>query len=350
MRRTNLHRAVLHDAMALRVQPALGVLESSDIFAVRVPGEQWPVIVSFTSPIDRSHQTGAELEVLAFRGARALEQAMTRVSTRRKSKIDDDLEAISCTFSHDADVPAPAKHFLRRAAVNVRTSSIVPVPLTKSPGQPWRALLDSETRTLFLVIRAILLALEQGWLTAETTRRSEGLLTLTLSGDPFDPDLSVGWGEGSGGARTVTVDVPPVMLIDNGRLETLPRVSQTWLIGCPVAPFTLDGLDELVRVFLVVDRRSRRLIDGHTVSGRRWPYAAAARLIEVIMGQGGTDRDPVLPQQILLVDRVLARLVCPELKLLGLTCRHEPAAEGPVATAFDSFVQQLTDGDDSAGG
>ena len=253
MRRTNLHRALFHDAMALRAQSALGALESSDIFAVRVPGEQWPVIVSFLARGEGPHGLETDLEFLAFRGTSALEQAMRRASVRRKKKSDDDLEAISCSFPADVNVPAPAKHFLSRASVSVRSSSVVPAPLVKSPGQPWRALLDSETRTLFLVVRGILLALEQGWLSAQSTRRSEGLLTLTLSGDPLDPDLSVGWGEGSGGAKTITADVPPVMIIDNGRLEALPRVSQTWLIGCPAAPFTLDDSDEVVRVFLVVD-------------------------------------------------------------------------------------------------
>lgn len=335
--------------MALRAQPALGALESSDIFAVRVPGEQWPVIVSFLSKGEGRHGLETEKEVLAFRGARALEQAMARASGGRKNRNEDELEAISCAFAPDVNVPAPAKHFLRRAAVSVRSSSIVPAPLVKSQGQPWRALLDSEMRTLFFVIRGILLALEQGWLTARHTRRSEGLLTLTLSGDSLDPDLSVGWGEGSGGARTVTADVPPVMIIDNRRLEGLPRVSQTWLIGCPTAPFTLDGSDEVVRVFLVVDRRSRRLISGHPVSGPRWPYAAAARLVEVMLAEAGSERDAVLPEQLLFTDRVLARLVCPQLKILGLTCRHEPAAEGPLSTAFESFVQQLADGDDAAG-
>ena len=68
------------------------------------------------------------------------------------------------------------------------------------------------------------------------------------------------------------------------------------------------------------------------------------------MAEAGVEREAVLPEQLLFIDRALARLVCPQLKILGLTCRHEPAAEGPLSTAFESFVQQLADGDDAASG
>jgi len=335
MRRTNLHKAAYHAAMALHAQSVLRSFEATDIFAARVPGDPTPLIVTV---LNHSEE---ELELVVVRGERALEQVMAMAGGTATDEVMADLDVISCPFSRSVDVDGPARQFVHRAGVRARSSTTVPAPRAREAGQPWRALLASETRDLFVVLRGMLLAIERGLLSPAATRRAEGLLTWTLSGDPLDPDLVVGWGEGSGGVVTAPVEVPPVMPIDDERLSDLRQLDQTWLVGCPIAPFSIDGSEEVVRIFIVLDKRSRRLIEGLAVKGPRWPYAAASRFVELLTGQGRTDGLEGVPSQVLLADRELTRILCPHLRVIGVTCRHEPTAEGPVTTAFESFLEQL---------
>jgi hypothetical protein len=333
MRRVNLHRAAYHSVMALRAQPVTRALGATDLFAVRAPGEPWPLIVSI------SNEAG-EPELLLTRGPAALQQVMSLACGTASDAVVADLDVIACSFCRAEDVRGPARQFLRRAGVRFRPSAVVPAPHARSAGEPWRPLRAHETQDLFVTTRGMLLSIERRLLTPEATRRVEGLLTLTLSGDPLDPDLTVGWGEGSGGVLTARAEVQPVMC-DDRRLSRLPRLDQTWLVGCPIAPFSLEGTYDVARVLVVLDRRSLRLVDGSAVSGPRWAFAAASRLFDVMAGACGFAGRAGVPADVRTTDRELARLLCPSLRTLGATCGHDPTAEGPITTAFEAFLEEL---------
>jgi hypothetical protein len=339
MRRTNIHRALYHAAMTFRaVSPRLP-FKPKDFLLLRVLNEleSHPLVMTVTEPAT----AGGEPGILVLRGPLAIAQMMTLASEgRATSQGIAALDLMSCTFEPARALGEPARGFLRRAVPHLHSDAVVPAILVKPSDEPLRGPTVVEVKLLHFVIRAVLQAAERGWLGVDGLLRRDGSSpVLFVSGDPLAPELSVSL-DTSGGGQGET-EPRPSMTLPRDALRRVSRHQQSWLVGCPMAPVALTGSDEPCRLLLLLDRRGRKLIDGRPITGARWDFAAADALLDIIIGAAGRNDGRGLPSQILFAERELAQLLCPELRLLGLSCRHEPNVDGPITASLETVVEWL---------
>lgn len=326
--------------MTFRAVSARIPFREKDFLVLRVLNEleSQQLVVTLTAA-SKAHATRG---VLVLRGPVAIAEMMTLASEERSiSRNLDNMDILSCTFERFRDLPESAKHIIRRAGARPNPDAVVPSIVAKQTGEAPRGCNPAEARLIHCVLRGLLLASERGWLSGDGLLRREGAApALLVSGDPLSPELSVTL-DIAGGATTTSEGPRPSMSLPRDRLIRLPRHQQCWLIGCPMVPLSLEGGGKICRLLLVVDRRSRRLIDGRPVFGERWDYAAAEAVLDIMTGGSAGDEGRGLPAQILFAEHELARLLCPELRLLGLACRQEPNVEGPVLEHMEKVVDWL---------
>jgi len=319
--------------MALRTALSKVELGEADFLAVRIPDEEHPVWVALTG--DRRGERG----FIALRGPNALKNMMTLVAGDHS---EGDVQILHLSFDRLDSLPESARHLLRSARFKPGPDELAPVLLVKEPNGARRRPTQRELMILCMVTGGLLLATEQGLLTPDSVSGERGPLTLVVSGDFQDPQLAVARGSGVG--MEVSEPKPPATLaIDRNSLkgmDKLPRLKRGWFIGCPAAPLMLEGgSDSASRLLLIVERQTGRLVDGGAVGGHRWDFAATLRVIDIIQASG-------LPRQVLCMDRRLTELLCPELRALGIECRHEPAAWSAIEPAFDALVAELLEVED----
>jgi hypothetical protein len=332
MRGKPLYRGVYRAAMALRALEPWKHLRPDDLVSLRIEGEAHPVLVTF------SDGDPEEPSITLLRGPRALEQAFLLVGGGGGDEALAELDAVSLSFGPFEGVPVTRRRFLSRARLSPKGEE-VPVLLVKGPREEPREPEDTEVWLVYIVLEGLLAALSQGLLPVGS-RGDLGVLALTVSGTPRDSEVEV-LQEGEPEERAL----PPTLGVDRPSLEEVPRLERDWLVGCPVAPFALEGSGEVARLLVVVEKGSGRLVDGLLVSGRRWHYAAASHLLDLFAGGGHLER-PGMPRRLLLSSKVLAELLCPELALLGVPCRYDEATHGPVSDAADLLAARLVSSDD----
>ena len=334
VKRENTHRETYRSAMTFYGLAPWTIFENEDVFAVRLPDEPHPVVVSIMGA------GGQERGFLALRGPRAREQMSILALAEPGPDATDELDMLSVTFERLRDVPAELRRWFKRAKIRVKSSAIVPVLLAKRPGRRLRELDRDELDKVRLLLSGIVYSLMDGEMSVSAVRGARGLITLEMDGAPPFPDVRV---VETGELPASEPPLPLQFLVDRTRLAALPRIEQAWLVGCPVTPVSIANTDETVRTLVVIDAETGWVIDVTPVTGPKWRYTASSRFFEVMVS-GGTTGKGGRPREVFVANETLADSVCPELRALEISCWHEPDVEEPVREVLDSFLEYLDGG------
>lgn len=329
VREEDLHRSLRRAAQVFGALSFDERLSPADLLGLAVAGQPHPVIASLLE------RQGTGRGLLLARGPDALAAVMALLGdpaglTARLAE----LEAITVTFAPWSEVPEPARHLLRRGGFSNGSAELAPVLLSHGPDRPPRALSSAEVALVTAALRGIALAQERGMLTVDRLRRSAGLMTLTIFGDPRLPEVSACFdGQAGEESPAETLSMP----LEPSALAQRPRGAGRWLVGCPMLPTTSAETGEVARALVIVDHLTGQLIDGAAVTaGRRWPFAAASLLFDALVAIEGP-----LPGRISIVEREIDDLVGPALRSVGVAARHEPGVGRAVARAAERIVERM---------
>jgi len=239
---SRLYRETLAAAIAFHARKLWLEHGDDECFAMVVPGEEHPVFASIMG------QAGREFGLVLFRGPTVGSDLMDVLgSDEPENAFQDDLTFLSFSMTRYEDVAPEGRSFLARAGVAGRRQDIVPFFFAKEPGKAPRKLTQPEVKTYLYALKGTLKAKEAGLLVPMPFRPGEETLTLLLSGDPLDPEVTTECRRlGSSGAEETHVDE---------REDIVP------------APDDLDGWKRCdQRLFRRAQGRLKETVDSHELA------------------------------------------------------------------------------------
>jgi hypothetical protein len=210
--------------------------------------------------------------------------------------------------------------------------------MSKRSGEHLHPPAGRELEVALWFLRGVLAADRQGMLVGGRMRSGEKLATLVLSGSPEDPAVALEWRDLPG--REPEAGDRPTWLPDRARLEGLPILDETWLVGLPVVPARIAESNEIMRVLLVMEAERHLMLSTQPMTAFRAEYAAAEHLLEVFFGSNEAGVEGI-PAEIQVTDQPLHELLAPELRRLGVRCRYLDSVPALLQEAVDSLRQYL---------
>jgi len=278
-----------------------------DSFAVRVPDEPWPMVGVIMG------QAGEEFGLTLFRGQDAWECLSAILDPAGPGDdVFENTDTLGFSMSPFRDLPPDAKAFVRQAGHPTGATELVPEFIAKRPGRRPRFPNDAELRTLLWVLRGVVEADRKGRMNAAGSDGKTGTLTLTLTGEPTSPAVSLTREplRGSGGPRILPLPS------ERPDLANLPRLDATWLAGLPAMPGGIENDDRSILLLLVADEASGLALEARPILAGQLHEAADA-LWETLRSGG-------LPRQIRFSSRKLHDAVAPILESAGVRCTYTP--------------------------
>ena len=300
--------------------------------ALRVPGEKHPLFASILG------NAGQAYGLALTRGERALDSLLFILGYGPAHvDVDEDGSHLSFTMTPLREIPPEHRKFLRKARFAGRRESEVPFFMSKEAGKLAREIDPHEAEIFLYALNGILKAFEAGVLDAGPIQHAEEILTLTISGDPLDPDVT---------AESLRYDAAPSSpvepLADVPReLSALPRLSATWLVGFPVMPTWIADDEREIRALLVVDESSQAILCAEAMPAGN-EAEAAAFLFAVFQGDNSQNTTGV-PSAMVFASRKLFELLSVPLENLGVSCSHEPIipALSDIATDLSEYLSDM---------
>lgn len=307
-------------------------LGGEDSFAVRVPGESYPLAVSVLGA------AGEEYGLSMLRGPSATGQIEV-INTGAKcdpSKMD----LMLLSLEKYKKIPDELRRFYKRAGIRPEPGAMVPMFFVKRPYEIAREPNLEEVEALLYLINGVITAIERGLLREGETITPKGLLTLKLSGNPLSPETDV--------ADNCTESkfeelAPPTLLIDRKELKRLPVLNETWVVACRTMPMSVQGIADEIRVLITVDERSGMVLDTEIVHGVEAIIQSARHLVDVILGKkvgaafNGKKRTG-RPRGIVFVDSELYEILGGQLSEAGITSDFTPQTPPMMQEALDSLT------------
>ena len=313
MLESRLYRETLAAAEAFLARKLWLEFANDDGFAVVVPGEEHPMFASVMG------QAGQEYGLVLFRGPEALACLMDMLDRDPEDRdLSDNTAFLSFSMGRYDETPPLGRSFLAKARFVGRGSSIVPCFMVMDAGRQPRAPNRGEVEKLLYALKGILKADEAGILARAPLRPGRETLTLIISGDPLDPEVSREvrlYSAVGSSPDAAPADAP-------GDLSGLPRLPARWLVGCPLLPISIANDDRTVRMLLVMDEGSELVVTGEPVQGG--VPEAAERVYDVFRGRNALKTRGV-PEEVLVAHRELFNALWPILDSLGVRCQYQPA-------------------------
>ena len=284
-----------------------------DSFAVRVPGEPSPMFGVVMG------QAAEEFGLTLFRGQDALECLSAMLDPLGPGDdVFEDMDTLGFSMSLFGDLTPDAKALVREAGHPTGATELVPEFIAKRPGRQPRFPNDAELRTLLWVLRGVVEADRKGLMNAAGSAGEGGTLTVTLTGDPGSPAVSVTCEplRGSGGPRIVPLPS------ERPDLSDLPRLDATWLAGLSAMPGGIEDDDRSILLLLMADEASGLALDAQPILAGQLHKAADA-LWETLRTGGFSGRGG-LPREIRFSSRKLHDAVAPILESAGVRCTYTP--------------------------
>jgi hypothetical protein len=316
MLESRLYRETLAAAQTFHERKLWQAFEDDECFPVVVPGEEHPVLATILG------RGGGEFGLMLFRGGEALRSLLALF--RRPvddPEVRDRAEFMSFSMGRYDETPPFGRRFLAKARFTGRGSAIVPCFMAKDAGRQLRALSRKEVETFLLVLRGTLKAEDAGLLPRVPVGTEGPIPTLTLGGDPLDPEVSVE----EQPYHALCTAVGGVVVDTPEDLVDLPRLPGRWLAHAPILPVTIDSDDRTVRLAVVADEESGDVLQAMPVQGGI-PDAVEV-VFDTFRGVNEFTRDG-LPSELLVANRELFEALKPALDDLDVPCRHEPDLPG----------------------
>jgi len=328
----SLYRETLAAAFAFHARKLWLEYEHDECFALVVPGEEHPMFACTMG------QRGQEFGLVVFRGPAAAASLLNLVQRdARDVDIPDEAAFMGFSMTRYEDAPPAGRSFLAKAGFAGRRADEVPFFIAKDAGRDPRKVTLKEAGSLLYVLKGTLKARDAGMLVPRPLRAGEETLTLIVSGDPLDPEVTTEF------RRLASQRPPSVAPLSQLRAELrdLPRIPNRWLIGCPVMPVSIGTDDRTVRMVLVVDEGSVMIVVGRPAQG------GIPEAVELVCGAfRGENELKVrgIPAEVLIANQELFHALSPVLDSLGVRCRYEPAM--PLLNAvLQGFVRHLEGGE-----
>jgi len=301
-----------------------------DSFAVEAPGEDAPMFVTILG--DGEEEFG--LNVL--RGPRALATLRALHSTEDPDLFEE-MDILGFNIDPVASLEPDSRKMARRAGAKPAPDGHLPDFLAKRPGMKPRRPNRREQKLLLYVIRGIFRATESGQLMPEGLNRPGGITTLSVTGDPNDPDVSV--------SRKRHDDAEPAERVikmppSARRLDHLPRLDRPWLAGLLPMPASFEDDERSFELLLVHDRERDMPVVAEMVPAGEMSDAVE-HLLGAFEGDGGK-RPPGVPREIVFTSRRLHEAAMPLLEAAGVRCRLEPMPE-ELHRSFQEIALQLVE-------
>jgi hypothetical protein len=299
------------------------IYANAHCFAVEVEEEEHPLFASILG------NAGEEFGLSLMRGRDGYDRLLDLFDPDFNDAIGEQMNAIGCTLTPMSMIPPDFRRPFRLAGRPWNAKgAVVPFFLVKEAGKRARGLRAEEARLVLHVLNGVLTAHHNDLLTPKLLMPGDEMLTLVLSGDVSDPEVTAQWvvyeespEPAAGAPRSRAVD----------GIESLPILPQRWLVGFPVLPVAIDGDDRTVRAVLVMDAASELIIGTDIVSGND-TEAACDYVCQMLAKTEG------LPREMVFSSRELFDATAAGFEELGVTCTLE--AKVPV---LDRAVSELTE-------
>ncbi len=309
----DLYRDVSHAALDFDKRRLWERFSNFDYFALRVPDEPSPLFGVIMG------QAGEEFGLSLFRGEGAFGYLSAMLDPLGPGDdVVEDMDSLGFSMTLFGDLTPDAKAFVRQAGHPTGATELVPEFIAKRPGRQPRFPNDAELRTLLWVLRGVVEADRKGLMNAAGSDGETGTLTLTLTGEPSSPAVSLTCEplRGSGGPRIVPLPSERPDLAD------LPRLDATWLAGLPAMPGSIENDDRSILLLLMADEASGLALEARPILAGQLHKAADA-LWETLR-TGGFGGRGGLPREIRFSSRKLHDAVAPILESAGVRCTYTP--------------------------
>ncbi|MBM4036902.1 MAG: DUF2384 domain-containing protein [Planctomycetes bacterium] len=309
---SQVYREAVAAAMAFHARKLWLEYENDDCFAVVAPGDERPMFAIIMG------RAGQEYGLVLFHGQGAVRSLYTILQRdEREVEPPDSASFLSVSMTPYGEMAPPGRSFLAKAGFAGRRGDTVPFFMAKDAGRELRRMTADEARRVLYALRGIMKARDAGRLAHSRLGPDQDTLTLVLSGDPLNPEVSTEMRRYSQ-CSAPTPSAPPSVPED---LKALPRLGSTWLVGCPTLPTRIEGDDRTVRGVLILEARSERIVLVQAIQGG---VSEAVRVICDALRGKNSQHEKGIPQQVLVGSQELHEELGPVLRALGATCRYQP--------------------------
>ena len=233
-------------------------------------------------------------------------------------KIHEIISLWGMTLVHPKELPPEWKRAIKAVPIKRPPGMKVPWILIKDAGKFARTPTKREQEIILYCITGLIKVLRDGEHFPGRLNDPEGILTLTLSGPPDDPELEAD-------VRTYTMTSPaastPVILPPAG-VRRAPRIAGRWIVGIPTVPARIAGDDRELRILLVVDADSGLVLHHDSLFSDQLAKAADS-LFQLFQGKSRSlGQSPIkgLPQEILFADELLSEALGQSMEVLSVPC------------------------------
>jgi len=247
------------------------------------------------------------------------------------------MEASMDTF---ANMEPRERALLDKAGMGCRRETRAPAFCVNEPNAKARGLSREEMERMLFVFNGISRADAAGDLKPGFILESPDMLTLALSGDALDPEVAVerrpvsAFGGGLDAVRSVL----------DSTLE-LPRLDETWGVGCFERRLKFAHLDEPYRMTIMMVEEP--VMSLRTDVMRRGVTGGATLVNDVFWGRNQTERKG-LPREIVSNDETLCGVLERMLSVAQVRIRHEP--EHPMMIEMKAMADRATEKSSRVGG
>jgi len=232
--RTRLYRETFNAALEFYSLRLWMIYSSEEAFAVKVPGRERPYFASVMG------EGGEEYGLMLACGEEP-RQELERLLTSDE-EVPDAIEQVTFsgfTMTRLEEVPPERRKFYKHAQLSLRRESFVPMFLFKEPGRQPRELTPEEVESMLYVLRGTIKAHRERLLKPESILEEDKVLTLTVSGDPVNPDVSANFVAYAVPTKPTVLSLPQLP----PGLERLPRLPGRWLVNFGIMPGEIAGDD-----------------------------------------------------------------------------------------------------------
>ncbi len=297
---------------------------------------------------------GQEFGLMVSRGPRAEELVRQLLEHGdHDGSLVEGIDLLSLYVDRANLLPPEQQSELKRAKIKAKGATLVPYFMAKRPYHVGGLTSATDRRILHTLLHALMIAGDRGWFAPGQDPRPR----IRVIGDPLVPagqagalelellDDSIPTATSAHHDEELDVVPHPAWTTDATELAELTSNEETWQVLMVSLPGRIEGSPELLRALLVFEPESELILDMHVVSGSRGAAHGADRLLEVVQGNGATQRVG-LPQALEVFDHELLALVAPVFEPAGVACRYVTR----LSPALEELVNGLRDHMAHAGG
>ncbi len=293
------------------------ILDFDEAVAFVVPGEEHPVFATVMG------QAGEEFGMTFTVGPHAVWNLRQLLYPQHSEKRVREMVSIwGLTLTRQKDLPPELKRAVKSSSVKRPTGAKVPWVLVKEAGKQARNPTKREQEIFLYCISGLMKHVKSEGDPPLPLEDAKQILTLTLSGEPKDPEIQA---TVRAYAIVAPDDASTPTLLPPGAVRHAPRIGGTWIVGFPVVPAAIEDDDREVRLLLVVDAVSGMVLHVNAMPGDQLEGAVAS-FFDLISGNGNSPMGKTikgLPDEIIFADESLQEALRSSFKALGVSFRFD---------------------------